>query len=128
MNLKTQIIVEKISEDKNDSFWYHNQEVAFIELPNGEKLLAESRGEIAVSFEEDGTYYKGGQAVDKAISLGLNDLSLEELILNDRFRNNNWFAVIKINEEGEISDDLALGGSYDEILVLLGMVAIEETM
>jgi hypothetical protein len=126
-NLRVEVLTEKISDEKVDSFWYHNDEIALVQLPSGTKLYAESRGEIAVAFEENGTYYKGGQAVEKAVELEYNDTDLTNLMINDLCRNNNWFVVVKVDINGEtISDDLAIGGDYEEIINLLVEVAKEE--
>lgn len=125
-NLRVEPLTEKISDNKIDSFWYHGDEIARVQLPDGTKYYAESRGEIAVAFEEDGTYYKGQQAVEMANKLGLTDEKLGELFDQDLVRNNNWFVVVEVDINGNtISDDLAIGGDYDEIIDLLVEVAKE---
>lgn len=126
-NLQVEILTDKISSDKIDSFWYHGKDIARVQLPSGNKLYAECRGEISVSFEEGGTYYKGGQAVDMANSMNYKDEDLGRLFENDLFRMNNWFVVVKVDVNGNTtSDDLAIGGDYNEIIELLVAVAKEE--
>ena len=43
--MKFEILTEKIAEDKMDSFWYYDDEIARVQFMNGKKLYAESRGE-----------------------------------------------------------------------------------
>jgi len=125
-NLRVETTMKKIAKNKADAFWYYNQDIARVQFPNGTKLYAESRGEIAVAFEENGIYYKGDQAVKEAESLNFTDKKLAKLGQHDLWRNNNWFVVVKVDINGNtISDDLAIGHDYDEIIELLVETAKE---
>ena len=125
--MKFEILTEKIAEDKMDSFWYYDDEIARVQFMNGKKLYAESRGGIALAFDEDDVYHKGQQAVDKAIDLDFNDTKLGDLDFDDLWRNNNWFAIIMVDINGDVcSDDLGIAGDYDEAIEMLKGIAEEE--
>ncbi len=114
------ILIDKIAENKIDSFWYHGDIIAEIELPDGHKLIAETRGEIEMRFEENGTKFLGDNAVTEAINLDWTDSDLNKLSDDDLSIFNNWFVVVEIDEEGElVSDDLAIAGDYDEAIEML---------
>jgi hypothetical protein len=110
--------VEKLSEDREQSFWYHNQHIATCEF-NGKTLLLEARGEIRLQFEENGTVYKNEQAVDKAMVDGLTDESLDKILEFDGWHNNNWFAIVEIDHLGNIGDDIDLSDTYSDGLSTL---------
>ena len=124
---KVEILTEK-EENREDSFWYYDQEIARVQFPNGKKLYVESRGGIRIKFEEEGTFYKGDQAVDMARELDLTDDKLNAL--SDKFDAwdmNNWFAIVEVNTLGDtITDDLALAGDYDEAIEMLKACAKEK--
>jgi len=127
MNFTLEILREKFSENRTDSFWYHNDDIAKIGLLSGNKVYAESRGEIRVQFEEDGEHFKNGKAVEEAFDRNLTDEDLAKIGEFDGWHNNNWFAVIKVDINGKvISDDLAIAHDYDEIIELLKECAKEE--
>lgn len=126
INLKVTTVKEKLSEDRQDSFWY-NGDVAYVNLLSGNRLYLEATGEIRLAFDIDDTYYKDIQAVEMARDKGLNDEGLNELGIQDLFGNNNWFVVIKTNGKGDvISDDLTVVHSYDEGIEQLLELAHEE--
>jgi hypothetical protein len=114
------ILIDKIAENKIDSFWYHGDIIAEIELPDGHKLIAETRGEIEMRFEENGTKFVGDNAVTEALNLDYTDSDLNKLSDDDLSIFNNWFVVVEIDEEGElVSDDLAIADDYDEAIEML---------
>lgn len=113
--MKTKILTTKLSDDKIDSFWYRDCEIAEIEHKD-RKFIIEARGEIRLQFEEDGTIYKNEQAVDEAIDRGLNDNSLSIIGLFDGWHNNNWFSICEIDNNGNIGDDLEIAHDYNEAL------------
>ena len=114
------ILIDKIADNKIDSFWYHNEIIAEIELPNGHKLIAETRGAIEMRFEENGTKFVGDNAVTEALNLDWTDSHLHSLSDDDLWIYNNWFVVVEIDAEGElVSDDLAVAGDYDEAIEYL---------
>ena len=114
------ILIDKIADNKVDSFWYHGDIIAEIELPNKHKLIAETRGAIEMRFEENGTKFVGYNAVTEAMNLDWTDSHLHSLSDDDLWIFNNWFVVVEIDEHGElISDDLAVAGDYDEAIEYL---------
>ena len=114
------ILIEKIADNKIDSFWYHGDIIAEIELPNGHKLIAETRGAIEMRFEENGTKFVGDNAVTEALNLDWTDVELYELFSEDLCFFSNWLVVVEIDAEGElISDDLGVVDDYNEAIEML---------
>ena len=123
-DFKVEILKEKFSEDKNDPLWYYGEDIARIQFMNGKKLYAESRGELQVQFEENGTRFKGDNVVTEACNLNLTDKDIELLSQNDLVIFSNWFAIIMVDINGECcSDDLGIAGSYDEAIEMLKEIA-----
>lgn len=117
------ILIDKIADNKVDSFWYHGDIIAEIELPNKHKLIAETRGAIEMRFEENGTKFVGDNAVTEAMNLDWTDVELQKLFSEDLCFFSNWFVVVEIDEHGELlSDDLAIAGDYDEAIEYLQQV------
>lgn len=125
--MKLETLIRK-EDNREDSFWYFGQNIARIQFPNGKKLYAESRGEIRIQFEEDGTFYKGEQAIKMARELNLFDYDLNKIGLDfDGWDMNNWFAIIEVDINGDtIGDDLAICGDYDEAIEALIMLSVEQ--
>jgi hypothetical protein len=120
------ILIDKLAENKVDSFWYYGETIAEIELPNGHKLIAETQGAIEMRFEENGTKFVGDNAVTEALNLDWNDSDLHSLNDDDLFIFTNWFVVVEIDEYGElVSDDLAIADDYDDAIEYLQEVYIE---
>ncbi|GAG03484.1 unnamed protein product, partial [marine sediment metagenome] len=94
----------------------------------GKKLYVDTCGEIRISFEEDGAWYKNDQAVTKATELGLVDEDLNKIGEDfDGWGNNNWFAIREYDINGECSqDDLGICHNYDDAIELLKAVAEEK--
>lgn len=127
MEIKVEILVEKISDNLNDPFWYYGEDIARVQFPNGKKLYAESRGELQVRFEENGTRFIGDNAVTEAINLGLTDEGIADLYENDLVILNNWFEIIMIDINGEpIGDELGTASSYDDAIKMLEEVGKEQ--
>lgn len=111
---------KKISEDKQDSFWYYGKTIGSVKLKNGNTLYGESRGEIKVSFGEDQPSYSGDEAVKMAESLNLNDAGLDALSGHDGFSLANWFSFTEVDENDEVIDgDWNIYSSYDEVITFL---------
>lgn len=114
------ILIDKLADNKIDSFWYHGDIIAEIELPAGHKLIAETRGAIEMRFEENGTKFVGDNAVTEAINLDWTDVELYKLFSEDLCFFSNWFVVVEIDAEGElISDDLGVVDDYNEAIEML---------
>lgn len=96
------ILQTKLSEDRQNSFWYHNEDVAEVETPTG-KISLFATGEIEVYLpighkSETEKLYKGENAVVQALNLAYVDEDIEDLMSNDLFRLNNWFAISHEND------------------------------
>ena len=126
MNFKLEILKKKISKKKTNSFWYFGDDIAMIGLLSGNKLYAESRGEMRVQFEPDGEHFKNEQALTEAISRNLTDKDLAAIGEFDGWHNNNWFAIIKVDINGNAGDDLAIAHDDDEAIKMLEECAKEE--
>lgn len=127
MKFAIEILKKKISKKKTNSFWYFGDDIACIGLLSGNKLYAESRGEIRVQFKRNGEHFKNEQAVEEAYRRRLTDTGLAKIGEFDGWHNNNWFAVVKVDINGNvISDDLAIAHEYREIIRLLEECAMEE--
>jgi len=114
------ILFEKLSENRVNSFWYHNIMIAEILLPNGHKLVAETTGAIELRFEENGTKFVGDNAVVEAHNLGLDDSFITDHVEDDLMIFMNWFVVVELDSTGALcSDDLALVDDYDEAIEML---------
>lgn len=127
MEIKVEILVEKMSESLNEPFWYYGEDIARVQFPNGKKLYAESRGELQVRFEENGTRFIGDNAVTEAINLGLTDKDILDLYENDLVILNNWFEIVLVDIEGNlIGDESGMATTYDEAIELLKEIGKEQ--
>jgi len=128
MGYKIEIVTKKLSENRNDAFWYYdNKDIAVVQFMSGKKLYVESNGELELSFEIDGDTYEGKKAVEYAIENNLTDSDLEEISEFDGFGLNNWIDVVLVDIHGESSDEpLGTFGSYDEALEKLPEIASQE--
>ena len=112
---------ERISDNKLSSFWYYDETVATYETDT-RWLVCESKGEIEVylprSLDDDTEeLFKGDNAVIQAEILEYDDEDIALLLIEDKFRLNNWFGFVY--EEGEVSTDFDdVAADYDEALVM----------
>ena len=95
------IYQEKISENKQDSFWYDG----LIAENNGFKVYAV--GEIKLLFN-DGVFYSNYHAVEYAEQQNLDD----ETIVDLYFDMNNWFEIFYPDGESYVPDNQF----YDEVI------------
>jgi hypothetical protein len=110
--LEIEIITPKISDDKQDSFWYFGEIIAILRKQDIEIEIAAS-GQIAVNFKSD--VYYNEEAVEFANNNSLTDKDLEKIRNTIGFINNNWFEF-RIN--GEYTDDFGgdVAYEYDEAI------------
>ena len=121
-----EIYVDKIAEDKQDSFWYKD-DIAYAGFPNGKKLYAEARGVIEIMLEVDGDTFKGDEAVAEANRRKLNDTDLDDISAFDGFGNSNWFSFTLVDPDGEtLNNDYPIVSTYDEAIEMLKELAEEE--
>jgi hypothetical protein len=121
-NYKIETSVDKIADNKQESFWYEG-DIAHIGLLSGTKIYAEATGEIGVSFttdqnekgEFDVDVYKGKEASERANEFGYDDEDIQDTN-KVHWRNNSWFAIIEVDINGNYIDDLAIVHTYDEAI------------
>lgn len=120
MKPKIEIINPKISEDKQESFWYHELEIARIIVSPKKWLCVEATGIIDVVFKEGGKRYLGYEAVKFATLKGYTDKNLYAANYFDGWHSFNWFSINWRDGEGDmIVTDLAICNSYDEAILKL---------
>ena len=122
--MKVEYITKKISENRQDSFWYWGEDVAFVDLDNGNRLLVGTSGDV--EYIEKGVKYKNEDAVNLLISneYQYNDLDLDDLYMSGDIPNNNHFTVVEMDEYGVIVGDcLGVCHDYDEAIEMLKELA-----
>ena len=127
INLIVQRVQDKISEDREESFWY-NGDIAYVNLLSGNKMYLEANGEIRVCFEEDADQsFKDDEAREEALDRGLTDKDLRKIDEHDGFGNNNWFEIVKVDAEGNLIDEgWDVCFDYDEGITALLDIAYQE--
>ncbi len=111
--MKTELFVNKLSEQQQSSFWYFGEgEIA--RVCEGEReIIIYTEGEIRVYFSEELGTQKNEQAVELALDKGYTDTDLKKL----EFDNCNWFDfeyIIKGKETFDVLEDDCV--SYDEAI------------
>jgi len=114
-DVKIEIVTPKISGHKQDSFWYHDKQIAEVTF-NGRRLTVEATGEIDVRFKENGESFSGKDAVKEAIRRKLGDKGLNKLDAFDGFSMNNWFAIRELDADGNAHDDVDIKHDYDSAM------------
>lgn len=115
--MKVEILSEKLSEDRNESFWYYGKEIARVQFPNGKKLYVESSG--ALELLVNNTRFVGENAVTEALNTNLTDKDIEEMTNDDSFSLMNWLSIVLVDENGETIDELSIEDDYDSALKTL---------
>ena len=76
--MEIEIITPKISNNREDSFWYWGKEIAKIKLENNHTLLMDVSGDV--KYLEKGNKYKNKEAIDLLMS---DEYCLLELLMSD---------------------------------------------
>ena len=97
---------QKISENRQDSFWYHG------EIARKGKWYICAEGDIAIRFE-DGRIEHNDRAVSKVIDD--NRYLIDDDLQRFEFLNNNWFSLY--HDEEDILD--CIYDTYDEAIEVL---------
>lgn len=111
--MKRQIIINKLAENMQNSFWYQDEGDIAIFKKNKKEIIISTCGRIRVKLLGEDFYRKNQQAIHKALLLGITD----ELLNKSNFGENNWFDFIYKKEDGkyiEIDGDECF--NYDEAL------------
>ena len=118
--MEVEIITPKISNKREDSFWYWGKEIARIKLENNHTLLMDVSGDV--KYLERGNKYKNKEAIDLLMSDEYNydDRDLEDLFISGDISESNHFIIVELNESNKVVGDcLAVCHEYDEGIEML---------
>lgn len=112
-----QVHVQKISDTRDDSFWYYDKCIASCLLEDGNTVEVRSFGVQGITLLDAETFYRNEDAVRIALQLGLQDEYIQD---EDKvaWSNNNWFGLTVIDPKGNIvvDDDGDVDYSYDDAI------------
>lgn len=104
------IICPKIADNKTDSFWYYDKQIATVEL-NGKTVSIEARGSISVTFADN-------DAIAEATRRNYDDTHLSHLFDNGGdWLMNNWFAVTELTSDADVTHEEEIAYTYDEAIL-----------
>jgi hypothetical protein len=118
--MKVEIITPKISNKRQDSFWYWGKEIAKVKLENNHILLLDVSGDV--KYLEKGDKYKNNEAVDLLMSdeYGYDDRDLDDLFISGDISETNHFIIVELNElDKVVGDCLGVCHDYDEGIEML---------
>lgn len=113
-------LIDKFSNDRQNSFWYYNREIAIVEYGEN-RLSIKSKGDIAIQFEKNGDVFTNGRAVAEAMSLHFTDRQIEKFRTSFGLGNKNHFVITDINTNEMID----IAKTYDEAIELAQQLSIE---
>lgn len=119
-SMKVEIITPKISNKRQDSFWYWGKEIAKVKLENNHSLLLDVSGDI--QYLERGDKYNNNEAVDLLSSdeYGYDDRDLDDLLISGDISESNHFTIIELNDSDKVVGDcLGVCHEYDEAIEML---------
>ena len=122
--MEIEIITPKISNKREDSFWYWGKEIAKIKLENNHTLLMDVSGDV--KYLEKGNKYNNKEAIDLLMSEEYNydDRDLEELFISGYVSESNHFIIVELNESNQVVGDcLGVCHEYDEGIEILRELA-----
>lgn len=122
--MEIEIITPKISNNREDSFWYWGKEIAKIKLENNHTLLMDVSGDV--KYLEKGNKYKNKEAVDLLSSdkYGYDDRDLDDLLISGDISESNHFTIIELNDSDKVVGDcLGVCHEYDEGIEMLRELA-----
>lgn len=122
--MEIEIITPKISNKREDSFWYWGKEIAKIKLENNHTLLMDVSGDV--KYLEKGNKYKNKEAIDLLMSDEYNydDRDLEDLFISGDVSESNHFIIVELNESNQVVGDcLGVCHEYDEGIEMLRELA-----
>ena len=103
--MEVEIITPKISNKREDSFWYWGKEIARIKLENNHTLLMDVSGDV--KYLERGNKYKN-----------------KDLFISGDISESNHFIIVELNESNKVVGDcLAVCHEYDEGIEMLRELA-----
>ena len=113
-------LIDKFSNDRQNSFWYYNREIAIVEYQNV-KLSIKSVGDISIQFEKNGDMFTNNRAVAEAMSLHFTDRQIEKYINNFGLQNKNYFIISNVNTNEQID----IAQTYDEAIEIAQQLSVE---
>ena len=122
--MEIEIITPKISNKREDSFWYWGKEIAKIKLENNHTLLMDVSGDV--KYLEKGNKYKNKEAIDLLTSDEYNydDRDLEDLFISGDVSESNHFIIVELNESNQVVGDcLGVCHEYNEGIEMLRELA-----
>ena len=122
--MEIEIITPKISNNREDSFWYWGKEIAKIKLENNHTLLMDVSGDV--KYLEKGNKYKNKEAIDLLMSdeYSYDDRDLDDLLISGDISESNHFTIIELNDSDKVVGDcLGVCHEYDEGIEMLRELA-----
>ncbi len=122
--MEVEIITPKISNKREDSFWYWGNEIAKIKLENNHTLLMDVSGDV--KYLEKGNKYKNKEAIDLLMSDEYNydDRDLDDLFISGDVSESNHFIIVELNELNQVVGEcLGVCHEYDEGIKMLKELA-----
>ena len=121
-NMEVEIITPKLSDKREDSFWYWNKGIAKIELENKHTLLLEVGGDI--NYVENKKEYKNQEALDLLLEYDYDDRDLVDLHISGDVTQTNHFLIVEIDENDiVVGDCLGVCHEYEEGIEMLKELA-----
>lgn len=122
--MEVEIITQKLSDKREDSFWYWDKDIAKIQLENNHNLLLSVSGNV--KYLEHDKKYKNKEAIDLFLSEEYNydDRDLDDLIISGDIPESNHFTIIELNESNKVVGDcLGICHEYEEAIEMLKELA-----
>jgi hypothetical protein len=122
--MKVEYITKKISENRQDSFWYWGEEIAKVKLENNHTLLLDVSGDV--KYLERGNKYKNKEALELLMSDEYNyeDKDIDDLLISGDVSESNHFTIIELNKFNKVVGDcLGVCHDYDEAIEMLKELA-----
>tara|TARA_R110000772_G_scaffold15512_7_gene45015 strand:- start:6393 stop:6806 length:414 start_codon:yes stop_codon:yes gene_type:complete len=122
--MKVEIITPKISNNREDSFWYWGEEIAKVKLENNHILLLDVSGDV--KYLEGKNKHKNKEAIDLLMSDEYNyeDKDLDDLLMSGDISESNHFTIVELDESNNVVGEcLGVCHEYDEAIEMLKELA-----
>lgn len=123
-SMKVEYITKKLSDNRQDSFWYWGREIAKVKLENNHTLLLGVSGDV--KYLEKGDKYKNKEAIDLLMSdeYSYDDRDLDDLLISGDVSESNHFTIVELDELNKVVGDcLGVCHDYDEAIEMLKELA-----
>jgi len=122
--MEIEIITPKISNKREDSFWYWGEEIAKVKLENNHILLLDVSGDV--KYLEGKNKHKNKEAIDLLMSDEYNyeDKDLDDLLMSGDISESNHFTIVELDESNNVVGEcLGVCHEYDEAIEMLKELA-----